>query len=88
MSSMPWIYVCIFLFIYQALIKEKHLYYLTSGPCMCLSLQRENAVKKLLELLGPEDPLSARRQNQFHWRGVFGADAVSNAFYGNVFYPR
>lgn len=66
--------------------KEKHLEHLTSGPCLCLCLQRENAVKWLLDLLGPEDPQSARRQSQFYWRGVFGADSVSNAFYASRSY--
>lgn len=56
--------------------------YLTSGPSMCLVLLRENSVKKLLDLLGPVDPLNARRQSQFLWRGTFGVDLVNNAFYG------
>lgn len=61
---------------------QRHIDHMTSGPCVLLSLQRENAVKKLLELIGPKDPLAARRQSQFLWRGVFGADSVLNAFHG------
>ena len=61
--------------------KEKHLSYLRSGPSLCLALQRENAVKKLLDLVGPEDPQSARRNSQFYWRGVFGVDPVCNGLY-------
>lgn len=61
--------------------KEKHVAYLTSAPIVCLALQRENAVKKLLDLIGPEDPQSARRNSQFYWRGVFGADPVCNGLY-------
>lgn len=60
---------------------DKHVEYMTSGPSLCLCVERENAVKKLLDLLGPEDPQSARRQSQFYWRGVFGADSVMNAIY-------
>ena len=54
---------------------------------MCLCVQRENAVKRLLDLLGPEDPQSARRQSQFYWRGVFGGvDTVTNGIYGKLFF--
>ncbi|OWF38942.1 uncharacterized protein LOC110465662 [Mizuhopecten yessoensis] len=65
---------------------EKHLTYLTSGPCVCLTLERENAVKYLLDLLGPMDPQGARRLSQFYWRGVFGADPVLNAFHASKDY--
>ena len=58
-----------------------------SGPSLCLVLQRENGVKKLLELLGPTVPLSARRQSQFLWRGTFGVDVVTNAFHGKQACP-
>ena len=60
---------------------EKHIQHMTSGPSLCLCVERENAVKKLLDLLGPEDPQSARRHSQFYWRGVFGVDPVMNAIY-------
>lgn len=60
--------------------------YLKSGPSLCLVLQRENGVKKLLDLLGPADPLNARRQSQFLWRGTFGVNVVTNAFHGKTFY--
>ncbi|KAJ8321417.1 hypothetical protein KUTeg_001030 [Tegillarca granosa] len=60
---------------------QRHIDHMTSGPCVLLSLQRENAVKKLLDLVGPKDPVAARRQSQFLWRGVFGADSVLNAFH-------
>lgn len=58
---------------------------MTSGPSLCLCVERENAVKKLLELVGPEDPLDARKHSQFFWRGVFGVDAVKNAIYCKLF---
>ncbi|XP_060589717.1 dynein axonemal assembly factor 8-like [Ruditapes philippinarum] len=66
---------------------DKHMNHLTSGPSMCLCVQRENAVKRLLDLLGPEDPQSARRQSQFYWRGVFGGvDSVTNGIYASGTY--
>ncbi|XP_052272728.1 dynein axonemal assembly factor 8-like isoform X2 [Dreissena polymorpha] len=66
--------------------RTKHLQYLTGGPSLCLCVERENAVKRLLDLLGPEDPQSARRLSQFYWRGVFGGDIVTNALYGSKNY--
>ena len=59
----------------------RHADYLTSDVSVTLCLQRENAVKRLLELLGPVDAKLAKRQSSFHWRAMFGTDAISNAFY-------
>jgi nucleoside diphosphate kinase len=59
-----------------------HKEHLTSGPSVVLTLQRENAIKKLVDLLGPNDPQQARRQSQFLLRGAFGIDPVSNALHG------
>ena len=56
--------------------------HMTSGPVVALCLQRENAVGRLLEVLGPSDPRAARRQSQFFLRGSFGEDSIQNAFYG------
>ncbi|KAL6457266.1 hypothetical protein MHYP_G00342290 [Metynnis hypsauchen] len=39
--------------------KRSELKYLESGPALALCLQSVNAVKRLLELLGPEDPTEA-----------------------------
>lgn len=64
---------------------DQHKKYLSSGPSLILALERENAVKKLLDLLGPCDPLSARRQSQFLWRGTFGMDTVANGLHGRFF---
>lgn len=66
--------------------KEKHIEHLMSGPSLLLVVQRENAVWKLQDLLGPEDPQSARRLSQFYWRGVFGTDIVANGFYASRIY--
>ncbi|XP_033757946.1 uncharacterized protein LOC117340288 isoform X2 [Pecten maximus] len=70
----------------DAELLEKHLTYLTSGPCVYLTLERENAVKYLLDLLGPMDPQGARRLSQFYWRGVFGMDPVLNALHASKDY--
>lgn len=65
---------------------DQHKKYLSSGPSLILALERENAVKKMLDLLGPCDPLSARRQSQFLWRGTFGMDTVANGLHGRFSY--
>ncbi|XP_052805856.1 dynein axonemal assembly factor 8-like isoform X2 [Mya arenaria] len=66
--------------------RARHLKHLISGPSLSLCVERENAVKKLLDLLGPEDPQSARRLSQFYWRGVFGGDLVTNGIYASGTY--
>ena len=59
-----------------------HQDYLTSGPSLLLCLQRENAIKRLQDLLGPEDPQAAKRPSSFLWRSVFGSDPVANGLHG------
>ena len=49
---------------------------------MCL--QRENAVKKLLDMLGPEDPVIARNLDPFLLRGCYGVDPIRNAIHGEL----
>lgn len=70
--------------------KEKdidlHVSHMTSGPVVSLCLQRENAVGRLLEVLGPCDARVAKRQSQFLLRGSFGEDSIRNAFYGSETY--
>ncbi|KAL8175132.1 UNVERIFIED_CONTAM: hypothetical protein K2H54_014125 [Gekko kuhli] len=60
--------------------------YLTSGSSFALCLQRENAVKKLLDLLGPEDAKRARAANPSFWRAQYGVSSVQNGLYGSVSY--
>ena len=63
-----------------------HIEYLTSGQSVIMCVQRENAVRKLLELLGPEDPRHARQVSAFYWRGMFGTDQVANGLYCKFLY--
>ncbi|XP_070617104.1 dynein axonemal assembly factor 8 [Erythrolamprus reginae] len=65
---------------------EAHCSHLTSGSSLVLCLQRQNAVKKLLDLLGPEDPKEAQAINQFFWRALHGHSSVQNGFYGSASY--
>ncbi|KAL8596211.1 hypothetical protein ACOMHN_021251 [Nucella lapillus] len=67
-------------------VHDLHLQYLTSEPSLYLALWRENAVKKLLDLVGPEDPQQARRQSQFYWRGIYGSDLIHNGLYASRTY--
>ncbi|XP_028670098.2 dynein axonemal assembly factor 8 isoform X2 [Erpetoichthys calabaricus] len=67
---------------------ESQVEYLTSAPSLILCLQRENAVKRLLDLLGPEDPLQARKDDQFLWRAQYGTDLLHNGIYGSPSYSK
>ncbi|NWY13492.1 NDK5 kinase, partial [Aphelocoma coerulescens] len=66
---------------------EAHCTYLTSGTALVLCLQRPNAVKKLMDLLGPEDPQLAQALDPCLWRAQYGTSTVQNGFYGSKSYP-
>ncbi|XP_039245492.1 uncharacterized protein C16orf71 homolog isoform X1 [Pipra filicauda] len=65
---------------------EAHRTYLTSGTALVLCLQRPNAVKKLVDLLGPEDPELAQAVDPCLWRAQYGTSTVHNGFYGSKSY--
>ena len=85
-ETSAWLYhavtvsLCVHLLFQNEAVWTRHADYLTSDVSVTLCLQRENAVKRLLELLGPVDAKLAKRQSSFHWRAMFGTDAISNAF--------
>ncbi|KAL7829819.1 hypothetical protein AOLI_G00307040 [Acnodon oligacanthus] len=64
--------------------KRSELKNLASGLALALCLQRVNAVKRLLELLGPEDPAEACAGDQHLWRASYGTDTVHNGIYGSL----
>ncbi|XP_013420923.1 uncharacterized protein LOC106181165 isoform X1 [Lingula anatina] len=68
------------------IVRQMHVDHMTSGPSFILCVQRENAVKKLLDVIGAEDPQQARRQSIFNWRGTFGVDPVCNGIYASADY--
>ncbi|NXF81889.1 NDK5 kinase, partial [Sclerurus mexicanus] len=65
---------------------DAHCTYLTSGTALVLCLQRPNAVKKLMDLLGPEDPKLAQALDPCLWRAQYGTNTVHNGFYGSKSY--
>ncbi|NXC37664.1 TXND3 protein, partial [Penelope pileata] len=67
---------------------EAHCTYLTSGASLVLCLQRANAVRKLIDLLGPEDPRVAQALDPCLWRAQYGISTVQNGFYGSKSYQR
>ncbi|XP_053899158.1 dynein axonemal assembly factor 8 [Malaclemys terrapin pileata] len=67
-------------------ILEAHCSYLTSGSSLVLCLHRENAVKKLVDLLGPEDPMLAQTLDPCLWRAQYGVSSIQNGFYGSRSY--
>ncbi|XP_026068002.1 uncharacterized protein LOC113049670 [Carassius auratus] len=69
-------------------LEELELKYLVSGPSLALGLLRVNAVKRLLELMGPEDPVEARTIDQTLWRAQYGVDRLHNFIYGSPSYRK
>ncbi|KAM4697735.1 dynein axonemal assembly factor 8-like [Rhinophrynus dorsalis] len=67
-------------------LRKTHCDYLTSAPCLVLCLRRRNAVLKLLDLLGPEEPKHCKAQDQTLWRAQYGTSAVQNGMYGSPSY--
>ncbi|XP_069590604.1 dynein axonemal assembly factor 8-like [Ranitomeya imitator] len=65
---------------------QEHCDYLTSAPSLVLCLRRINAVLKLLDVLGPDDPKLCKAQDQFLWRAHYGTSCVQNAMYGSTSY--
>uniref|UniRef100_A0A8C1WG90 Nucleoside diphosphate kinase-like domain-containing protein n=1 Tax=Cyprinus carpio TaxID=7962 RepID=A0A8C1WG90_CYPCA len=55
---------------------------MSSGPSLALGLLRVNAVKRLLQLMGPEDPDEARTIDQTLRRAQYGSDRLHNGIYG------
>lgn len=69
-------------------VLEAHCTYLTSGTSLVLCLQRPNAVKKLIDVLGPEDPKVAQALNPCFWRAQYGISTVQNGFYGRCLFKK
>ncbi|KFQ12671.1 hypothetical protein N330_01051, partial [Leptosomus discolor] len=67
-------------------VLEAHCTYLTLGTALVLCLQRPNAVKKLIDLLGPEDTELAQALDPFFWRAQYDISTVQNGFYGSKSY--
>lgn len=67
---------------------ESHISHMTSGPSVVLCLHRENAVGRLLDVLGPSDARAAKKLSQFYLRGSFGEDSIQNGFYGSETYEK
>ncbi|KAJ1917825.1 hypothetical protein IWQ60_007672 [Tieghemiomyces parasiticus] len=56
--------------------------YLTCAPCLALELQKDDAVRSWLQLMGPADPAEAKAQAPDSLRAHFGTDSVRNAVHG------
>ncbi len=64
--------------------KDKDFYhplckYMSSGPVLCLVLEKENAIHDLRELMGSTDPNKA---NEGTIRNMFGMDIRHNSIHG------
>ncbi|CAD2216753.1 hypothetical protein AGDE_12773 [Angomonas deanei] len=61
-------------------LEQEHLNeLLNSGTCLAVIVSAFNAIEKLLDLAGPEDPTDARRIAPYSIRAVCGTDLVHNA---------
>merc|ERR1712096_403363 len=56
--------------------------HLTSGPCLAVVLSAENAVRKLRKLIGPVDPVRARKLKPKSLRARFGYSVMLNSVHG------
>ncbi|XP_029657962.2 thioredoxin domain-containing protein 3 homolog isoform X2 [Octopus sinensis] len=56
--------------------------YLMTGPSMFMVLTREDAVFGFRQLLGPVDPIEAKKIDPYLLRAQFGTDIMQNALHG------
>ena len=73
------------IFYQSEVLYKEDISHMTSGMSLVLALYRENAVKKLLDLLGPEDSQQAKQIDPFLWRGMYGTSITHNGFYGEYY---
>ncbi|RNF04609.1 putative nucleoside diphosphate kinase [Trypanosoma rangeli] len=66
---------------YKELLDEHVRHLAFGGTCLAVELSRHNAVEKLLEIVGPENPIDARRVAPYSLRARLGTDLVRNAVY-------
>lgn len=60
--------------------------HMTSGASLVVCAQRINAVRRLLDVVGPADPCEAQRPIVGgNWRAEFGIDEFSNAIHGRFY---
>ncbi|XP_076865406.1 dynein axonemal assembly factor 8 isoform X2 [Brachyhypopomus gauderio] len=67
--------------------RDSELQHFTSGPALVLCLQRVNAIKRLLDLLGSDDPTRDGTEDQHLWRAGFGSDKLKT-IYGSESYQQ
>ncbi len=46
---------------------------------MCLAIKGENAVRGVAELIGPKNPVDAKKTRPMSLRAIYGEDIVRNA---------
>lgn len=58
--------------------------YLTSDYVVGMELIKDNAIKELLNILGPEDATIAKSENPNSLRAIFGESGFKNALHGSL----
>jgi len=64
-------------------LKQKHIEYMSSNPCLAFLLAKEDPFPLLNELSGPENPTVAKAENPESIRSIYGVDEIKNAIYGS-----
>ena len=59
------------------------LLWLYTGPVWALMLERDNAVKKWRDLMGPTDAKKAKTEAPNSIRAIYGTDITQNAVHGS-----
>lgn len=59
---------------------ESHIDFMSSGPCVVVVLEREDAITFLRQLIGPTDP---KKCDFEHIRGMFGTELPRNAIHAS-----
>ena len=65
-------------------IFDKMAVYISEGPIVVFELLGESAVGIWNELLGPLDPVTARKESPRSLRAQFGTDNIRNGFHGSL----
>eukprot|EP00249_Psilotum_nudum_P013336 c24277_g1_i1 orf=312-854(-) len=59
------------------------LVFMTSGPIVVMVLEKERAVEDWRSLIGPTDPIKAKREQPHSIRAMYGLDTQKNCVHGS-----
>ena len=62
---------------------QDYVQYLVSDVCVGIEVLKDSGVREMLELVGPENSLTAKNQNPDSLRAIFGKDNLRNAVHAS-----